>query len=255
MIIKRLLDRYKWLSIIITIVTICGIAIIIYLVGNNHQDQTSETVAPAAPPLQPSSNPVEVPTSPKIEQATLKVLPEKVTLKVPFASQAPYGDWSEPYENACEEASIIMVSHFFDQQSLTKDEMKANIDRLVVWQEKNWSGHFDLTSEQTIELAKNAFHLKGTIVTEYQVERIKHLLADGYPVIIPSDGKKLNNPNFRNGGPNYHMLVITGYDSKGFITNDPGTRKGENYHYDFETIINAVKNPSSKEKSVFYLMP
>ena len=41
------------------------------------------------------------------------------------------------------------------------------------------------------------------------------------------------NPNFKDGGPNYHMLVVTGYDATGFVTNDPGTRLGQNFHYDY----------------------
>jgi hypothetical protein len=35
------------------------------------------------------------------------------------------------------------------------------------------------------------------------------------------------------------MLVIKGWDSKGFITNDPGTRKGRNYPYTYETLYSA----------------
>jgi hypothetical protein len=36
------------------------------------------------------------------------------------------------------------------------------------------------------------------------------------------------------------MLVIVGYDSNGFITNDPGTRKGEGYRYSFATLMAAI---------------
>jgi hypothetical protein len=36
------------------------------------------------------------------------------------------------------------------------------------------------------------------------------------------------------------MLVIKGWDSNGFITNDPGTRKGRNYPYTYETLYNAA---------------
>jgi len=50
----------------------------------------------------------------------------------------------------------------------------------------------------------------------------------------------LNNPNFKQPGPIYHMLVIKGYNSWEFITNDPGTRKGNSFKYPYSTLINAV---------------
>ena len=36
------------------------------------------------------------------------------------------------------------------------------------------------------------------------------------------------------------MLVIRGYTAKGFITNDPGTRNGEEYFYTEEVLFNAI---------------
>jgi uncharacterized protein YvpB len=71
---------------------------------------------------------------------------------------------------------------------------------------------------------------------------IKDELANGRPVIVGAAGKILPNPNFRNGGPNYHMLVVIGYDKNGFITNDPGTRKGQDFRYSFSDLFNAIHN-------------
>jgi hypothetical protein len=63
----------------------------------------------------------------------------------------------------------------------------------------------------------------------------------GVPVIIPASGKELQNPNFRNGGPPYHMLVMKGYLADGrWIVNDPGTRKGADYLYGKQLLLNAV---------------
>jgi hypothetical protein len=39
--------------------------------------------------------------------------PPKQQLDVPFTSQAPAGNWLEPWQNACEETSVIMVTNFF----------------------------------------------------------------------------------------------------------------------------------------------
>ena len=36
------------------------------------------------------------------------------------------------------------------------------------------------------------------------------------------------------------MLVIVGYTETEFITHDPGTRRGKNYRYTFDTIMDAI---------------
>ena len=35
------------------------------------------------------------------------------------------------------------------------------------------------------------------------------------------------------------MLVIKGYTKNGFVTNDPGTRRGASYPYSFNVLYNA----------------
>ena len=58
---------------------------------------------------------------------------------------------------------------------------------------------------------------------------------------MPSAGRELGNPNFKSPGPIYHNLVIRGYTKDGkFITNDPGTRKGEQYIYDQDVVMAAI---------------
>jgi len=81
------------------------------------------------------------------------------------------------------------------------------------------------------------------------VEDLKKELAAGNPVIIPAAGRLLSNPNFTGAGPLYHVLVLIGYNSKGFIANDPGTRRGEKYFYSYNVLYNAIHDfPGSKEK-------
>jgi hypothetical protein len=73
-------------------------------------------------------------------------------------------------------------------------------------------------------------------------------LVSGKLVIIPAAGRLLGNPNFSGQGPIYHMLVVRGFDNKTgeFITNDPGTRKGEGYRYKYSVLINAIHDWSHK---------
>jgi hypothetical protein len=68
--------------------------------------------------------------------------------------------------------------------------------------------------------------------------------------LTPANGKALDNPQFTNGGPDRHMLVIIGYDKKNgeFITNDPGTRLGRGYKYKDSTLYNAIRDYETGHK-------
>ena len=82
----------------------------------------------------------------------------------------------------------------------------------------------------------------GRIITNATVNKIKAEIAAGRPVIAPTAGKILPNPNFTDGGPNYHMLVITDDGTSDFITSDPEIRNGKNFHYTYDTLFNAIRD-------------
>ena len=98
--------------------------------------------------------------------------------------------------------------------------------------------------------------MSGDIIRNYSIYDLKSYISSGLPVVTPTDGQLLGNPNFRGDGPEYHMLVITGYDDqKGiFITNDPGTKNGEKYTYKYQTLLDAISGPEkNQEKAVIVL--
>ena len=168
-------------------------------------------------------------------------LPSKAYINVPFSPQAPYANWAQPYQDACEEASIIMVHYFLQGKSLSRDQMNTEILKMVAWQEKNWGGHHDLEAAQIVSLAKSFYGYKNIkLKYGFSIDDIKREIASGHPVIIPSAGRLLGNPNFRGAGPLYHCLVIKGYTKDWIITNDPGTRNGLDYVYSYATILKAA---------------
>ena len=175
---------------------------------------------------------------------TSVTLPDQINLDVPWMSQAPRGDWGEPYQNACEEASMLMVNAYYAQRTglIPVDEADKSIHSLVDYENKTLGDYKDTNAEQTAQILRDYFKFKDVRVLSLKsADEIKAIVGRGFPVIIPFYGKDLNNPNFSNGGPLYHMLVIKGYTNDGmFITGDPGTRKGQDYVYKFETIINAA---------------
>jgi len=166
--------------------------------------------------------------------------PEKVLLGVPFISQAPNANWDPLHEEACEEASLIMAKHYLDRTPFKDiDSADREMTDLVHYQESNNYGPSVSVSDLN-QIAKNYLGLSGRIIENVTSETLKEELYNGNVVILPAAGKLLKNPNFRNGGPNYHMLVVKGFDKDNFITNDPGTRKGENYIYNPDLLMDAL---------------
>lgn len=170
-------------------------------------------------------------------------LPTEVNLDVPFLLQAPKQNWVQPFEDACEEASLIMVDAYYDgrRTDFGPDEgVKAILD-LVAYEDAEYGYNKDTTTEDVAHTAEEYFGYPKAIIRDATEANIKAALANGYPVIVPAYGKALFNPNFRNGGPDYHMLVIKGYTKGGlWITNDPGTRRGPDYTYTNEVLMNAL---------------
>lgn len=187
----------------------------------------------------------------------------EVRLNVPFTSQAPLGNWSPPYDEACEEASLLMVNAYLSNAPLNADAANQNLLALLQWiQSKGYQVDIGVDESKTIVEAYYPDR-KAEIYSDSEVtaEKIKSLLAAGHPVIIPVAGQMLGNPYYKSPGPPYHMLVIIGYNDTNFITNDPGTSHGAGYQYKIETIMNAIHDwtggkstAASGQKAIIVIM-
>ncbi len=177
-----------------------------------------------------------------IEQSIIK---PSVLLSVPFTSQSPYAKpgekWDELYNEACEEAALIMARAWLKGEKLTAAKVDEEILQAVTWQEENWSGHYDLPVEKIVELAKNYFQIEK-IYFEHGIDLndIKKELSAGNLVLVPAAGRVLKNPYYRQPGPYYHMLVVIGYNEKEIITNDPGTKRGKGFKYSYQNFFEAI---------------
>ncbi len=174
-------------------------------------------------------------------------IPDSLNIEVPFFSQAPYSNWDYPWQEACEEASILNVANVFKGMNLNLESFNTELLRLVDW-ENSYFGDYKHTSvDQTVEMIKTQYNLRTEVRENPTFEDIKTIISNGHLIVAPFAGKLLGNPNFRNGGPNYHMIVIKGYDSAKMeiITNDVGTRNGSNYIYSWTTIQNALHDWNS----------
>lgn len=175
-----------------------------------------------------------------------------INLNVPFTSQAPTANWEQPFQDACEEASILMVDYYLQGKSIpAPDKVEDILVSMIDWQDVHLDGDIDMSIEDLSYLAENLLaYANYEIVEDLTVDKIKLYLDKGLPVIVPANGKTLANPNFRNGGPIYHMLVIKGYKDGYFITNDPGTRNGHNFVYTYENMMLSIADWDEQKHQV-----
>lgn len=180
-------------------------------------------------------------------------LPQKVYLPVPFLCQAPYGNWSQPWQDACEEAAVIMAMRYVKGDSVNRESGNREILDMVDFQIKKYGGHYDLDAEQIAKLVKD-YYIYNNVEVQYdiQIEDIKNELAKGNAVIAPMAGQILGNPYYTPPGPAYHNMLFKGYDDRTgeFITNDPGTRRGRNYRYKYKTAYNAIHDWTGSKKTI-----
>ncbi|OGN39139.1 MAG: hypothetical protein A2405_02455 [Candidatus Yanofskybacteria bacterium RIFOXYC1_FULL_44_16] len=126
------------------------------------------------------------------------------------------------------------------REKIPAAEVEIEITKLTKWQDTNFGYYLDTDAVETAEMIESVYGLKTNLVKNFTENDIKSALLAGKVLIIPVNGRKLNNPNYKQPGPIYHMLVIRGYTATKIITNDSGTRNGENYLYSFSTINNAT---------------
>lgn len=168
-------------------------------------------------------------------------LPREYNLAVPFTTQAPYANWNLPYQEACEEASAAIVHYYWSNQTFTQKTADEEILKLVDFETTTYGDYKDTTAEQTARFIKAYYDYQTVdVIYDPTVEQIKREIFDGFPVMVPAYGKALENPNFRSGGPLYHMLVVKGYTADTFITNDPGTRNGADFIYSINNLMTSM---------------
>lgn len=172
---------------------------------------------------------------------TTAAIPESLNLKVPFTTQAPDANWDEVHEETCEEASAITVHYYYEGKTFTTAVAEKELQDFVAYENTTLGFYKDTTAKQTADIMKSYWgYDRVDVIDNPTVQEIKGHIAAGRPVIVPSAGRQLGNPNFKAPGPLYHMFVIRGYSKTEFITNDVGTRKGENYRYSIDTIMTAM---------------
>lgn len=184
------------------------------------------------------SDEVKVIEDTKPEEITIK---EEINLAVPFTSQAPEENWELPWQEACEEAVALMMDAYYKNYNLSPLFARDEIIKMVEWETKQgWGVSIEISKIKDLMVNYLSSKYKVKIIEDPTVEMIKKYISNGQPVLVVADGKVLPNPHFRSGGPVYHALIIRGFTKDSFITNDPGTKFGENFMYKYSDLLNAV---------------
>lgn len=169
-------------------------------------------------------------------------LPPAVTIAAPFYPQAPDGKWVLPRAEACSEANLVLAAYYLKNKSLSKDQFKKDIIELTKIQQKAFGTYIEIPL-QDLKALYDTFYVgvwSSRILENPNIDDIKEQLKQGKLIIVPTAGRKLNNPHFFGDGPRFHTVLIRWYDETNFYTNEVWMMNGENFAYKQDVIMNAI---------------
>ncbi|HPT65866.1 MAG TPA: C39 family peptidase [Candidatus Woesebacteria bacterium] len=179
-------------------------------------------------------------------------LPNKHLIKTVFVPQSPEKNWDQPWQDACEEASLLTVDFYYKNKSADSSHIKENILNMLSFEEtKNYTHDMNI-SEMAI-VGEEYLGYRSEIIDNPTIDQIKKYLIQNIPVIVTANGKTLyaENKHFNSGGPYYHSLVILGFDDdkNQFTVHDVGTQFGAYFHYSYPLLMESIHDfPASGHK-------
>lgn len=217
-------------------------------VNTTANEETSVTPSKPEPVAEtPKPTLTETPSTPKKEpEKPAPVVTATINLNVPFTSQAPTGEWDdERQQDGCEEASALMAMRWVQgKTSISATDARKEIVAISDYEQKTYGEFRDVSLADMKKWIFNDYFKYQNVEVKMNITAADIIaeLSAGNVVLLPMNGQKLGNPNFTAPGPERHFIVVKGYDpaKKQFITNDPGTKRGQNYRYSEATIMNAI---------------
>lgn len=206
------------------------------VVRNIETEETTDNIGSKITPISEEIKEIEV-----IPQV-IKKIPTHI---IPFFAQAPTGEWSDPrQQDGCEEATAIMAMGWVENKSFSNQEALREIITLSDFEQKKYGEYLDISLQDIKDWIFGDYYNYDQVKLVIDIDKsdIIQALEEGKLVMLPLNGQKLTNPYFTSPGPERHMVLVRGYDyeTDEFITNDPGTRRGENFRYSGKEIIDSV---------------
>jgi len=221
----------KLIIIYITVVVIVGASLGVFQYTNNHKKVTKQPTP---------TRTVEVTKEP--EPSAITVL-DSTNLAVPYAPQAPYGNWAV-HEESCEEAALLMYHEYLNGTLHLNNRIPdATADpvyrAMKSWQVTHYGAENDLTMDSLGKFATDYYGLKPKVTNNATADDIKAAISSGSPVLVPVMTHSLQN-NMYGQYTVYHVLIIKGYDAAGVFTNDAGVGNGPDHHYTWDILFTAI---------------
>jgi len=232
------------LTILFLIAAIIVATIVFYYVSGktpgvlNYNDQSN----PSATTTGDGSLSSKIQNTPAKAATSTPAEPAVLNLPIPFTSQAPTGNWDLVHNEDCEEAGAVMANAYLTGNTavvLPAAQVDTEMNNLNAWEDSHFGYHLDTTAAETAQMITGFYGLKAAVQEGYTFADIKNQIYLHHVVILPVNGRLIGNPNYTQPGPIYHMLVIRGYTATGLITDDSGTRRGQNYPYTFDILHSA----------------
>lgn len=200
------------------------------LVAQSLQSKSSNTSAAEAILLEDIFEPVQTPT-----------LVEEPERSIPFISQAPLGDWKSPWSDYAEEAILLMLQKRGESlgsaRSLSSELL--SLDEQIT---QKFGANPILTAQQTLETITDILGLEATLTEELTESDLKAYLDQGNVLVLPVNGRTLESPHYTKPGPEHHMLLVTDYTEDGFLVQDPGTARGENFFFESKILLASIQD-------------
>ena len=180
---------------------------------------------------------------PQPTQMLASGIPNYHLIRTAFIPQAPDKNWDQPWQDACEEASLLTFYYYYQNQTPTIAQIKAKIIDMISYEDKQGWGT-SINTTQIKQIADSYLGYSSEIISNPTIEDLKKYVSQNIPVLVPAAGKILfaENKFFNEGGPLYHALVIVGYDDtqQKFIVHDVGTQHGAYFRYSYDLLMTSI---------------
>jgi|GEM_PF-1207018 len=166
---------------------------------------------------------------------------------VPFTTQSPLGAWGDPrQQDGCEEAVSLMAIKWVWGENLALEEAEKEILSISEYEKSVYGIYRDTGAEDTMNwIIKDYFQYQNVeLQRNITVDDVKLELSKGNLVILPVNGRVLENQYFLKPAPLYHMILVVGYNiqNQAFQAHDPGTQYGKNFVYSESNLEKALQD-------------
>ncbi len=171
-----------------------------------------------------------------------EIIPSEYNIQnMDFFSQAPYWNWNQPYQDACEEASLLIGQYYIKWLTKTKEQYNKDLLNMVELEmEMLWYFESTTIMEMKQIINRRDPSISARIIEHPTIQDIEREISKNNVVVTPLYWKWLGNPHYALWGPEYHFLVIKWYTKDSFITHDVWTMHWANRNYNKNLIMENI---------------